>query len=427
MDNVKFSKCNFIPAEINHDLSKLIKAQDLNRVNIWSQMLNNSCRDNPNLLGPEGAGGKQRRAGPLGDDDLVQQIFGKDKNYLKNINNLNNDPNASRQLQVLTLPDPPNDKNDATISTPRTATIKRIAKTSSGNYTNNIYKLFNLDDYKDLFFIIDTGDNFVTNFLRTTKPPEGVGDVNLNIIHSPETCADSACKKTGPDAHIWSQQYAQGFPKCFSWYNHISPPVNVNDNVMLTGYRIQTTPNPNETRGYIMAQTWLKYEENGYVTRAHQPDDARQENNRDTVLKKLQALNLTRPGDKEKASLAVQTKRSGDHLQIKAAIDQPDNAVQNGNKIGDDGYQLIQAPPPFVTTGPNAISLSRGKTHTKEWYKKRTFFVTIDWPALCYATYHQVNTIFVFNSTNDDSFLLSVTFPGNEPNDAPGSAEPQRV
>ena len=173
-----------------------------------------------------------------------------------------------------------------------------------------------------------------------------------------------------------------------------------------------------------MKQTWLKYEENGDTTRAHQPMNARKENNKNNVLQKLKALDFTVPADQEKASLAVQTKRSGDHLQIKAAIDHPDNAVQNGNQIGEKGFVLVQSPPPFQTTGPNAISLSRGKTHTKEWYKKRTFFVTIDWPALCYATYHQVNTIFVSNA---ESYLLSVTFHGNEPDDAPGSAEPQRV
>lgn len=134
---------------------------------------------------------------------------------------------------------------------------------------------------------------------------------------------------------------------------------------------------------------------------------------------------------KRLASWLVQRKRGGDYLQIKSAYEFPPEAKKSAQAaitIDPDGdeamvYKLYQGPFYAMYTGSagNPTSNLNEKTRiyngghlknnnipvgvstklkTRKWYRNRTYVVTGDWPAFCYASFNRINCILVCQGGN---------------------------
>ena len=428
MADISFSKCNFITAELNHDLySPTVAATDLDRYRLWSWDVIDSCNRSPHLLGPLGASGfdarlgavrggwaPQRRTSSEGDDDLVKQIFGHTKDRLKilagnikDVSLIDVHGYTGRNISILG-----ENSTDQFSSRYNTANIKFYQKPfNNTSYNSNLFKLLTkgtgpYGQSIDIFLVIDTGDDLVMK-LKEINNPGGVNDVNINVIHTVETCADSATSVKKPDNISWGgrDRPRLNYPKCFSWYYAERSVINGNNNSMLSNYKIITEP-LRTNNDYKMQQNWRRVGAAAATPASYRTLDARKDGSKEKALIKLKLLksahggtfdNFT-PAEMASASLAIQIKRSGDYTQIDAASRVPYNIRMNFGK-----YLLKSAPPIFYNNTWVAYDdapqnpITRGLDHSQAWYKERTYFVTGDWPAFCYAAYRGVNAILYYN------------------------------
>ena len=215
-----------------------------------------------------------------------------------------------------------------------------------------------------------------------------------------------------------------GVPLIFSWYCNGREESQNNNALMMSRYSIITKPqvienaNPNS---YKMSQFWQGGTDGVGGINIF---DAGKENSIAALKKKMlddQIIPPNRPiGDKNvnqslaaQASLLVQRKRSGDYLQIKTAYEFPAKAVASYNN--PLLYRLVQGP--FnalyqqhangnlnINTNTSLGGLGNLKGlqipqdqnwKNEQWYRNRTYFVTGDWPAFCYATYNRINSIII--------------------------------
>ena len=448
MTDISFSRCNFVTAEINHDLHEMIKANYLKRYNIWGTKLHRSCSENKNLLGEAGVQGldeglRNRRTSSNGDDDLVKQIFSineggiikpVDKWVFFHRKDLFNENSQEKNINVLTFVGPKekdlskeqNKIRKAEVSVRREALLKSITEQSKNTFTNKIFDLFIPTNEKsnvsnDLFFIIDVGDELIKNILKNTAVPQELGSVNVHVIHAAETLADSARAKSPPDAVKWGKGVKPGYPQIFSWfYTKQRKNGEGMDNIMMSTFSIITKP---VYPTWKMEQIWIDHDSESCMSKKtamvnfddkpsqsgcvdYQTYDSRFYNNKPNVMKKLGEMIARNELETSPAiaSRLVQQKRSGDYLQILLAKTFPRDAANS-----DSHYILHNGPPGWQTTGVNSRTLSNGRQLTKEWYKKRTFFVTIDWPAFCYAAYHQVNAVLISRSSGPKT-IFTLTF-----------------
>tara|TARA_B100001094_G_scaffold76915_1_gene73267 strand:+ start:89 stop:1330 length:1242 start_codon:yes stop_codon:yes gene_type:complete len=405
--------CHFIPYEIKHDLGNPISTKILEEnlesftiglapnCNSVKKLKNTSYRDSTNI-----AHG--------GDDGIVKLFFGHDKEGLKKLLPVDR---GTIQENIRQLTD-----------TKPKMTIKRCVsnKNNHSKFTGEVANSWNLFQEKDeIFFIIDTGANFVTKILRGLDA--GTDPVpNIHIINTPATCGDSATKPL-PCAKAWKTEQTSNM-KIYSWYEFDkTKTTNVNDEVMLSAYEIVTEPAGNK---YIQKQKWYYYPPASSVSynlpapQQIQPviNNAKKENNITTIKKLLLEKLDTRSGKFNTdsgilPSWYVQRKRSGDYLQIKAAKNFPGHAAQESD--AQQYYWLQTGPPNTTTTGssptrifkPLQTQLSADISEKKEWYRKRTYFLTIDWPAFTYASYHGVNSILInYDTANKYNNIFMTRF-----------------
>jgi len=280
--------------------------------------------------------------------------------------------------------------NNRTESQFANATLKKYNKP----YNNTLFNLFETD-HTDLFFIIDTGDNFI-QVLKGLNP-DGPRSRNLHIIHSVLTLADSA-PKTKPD----SKNYKNNNEKVhlYSWYYKQPITIFENDSLFMSSFRVE---NKIQSIGWQVQQNWtLSGRGNVYFTL-----DAKKNNTKplvQTYLSKYLTSAITNGNDDTTlaTSLNMQKKRSGDYFQIWIAKEFPKRMSENnGNGVDDLVY----------VRGPN--KLKPPKDSDSEYYRKRTYFVTGDWPAFSYSIYNKVNTIMIFKHPRDvsQSCVIRVYFP----------------
>lgn len=246
----------------------------------------------------------------------------------------------------------------------------------------------------------------------------------INVINSPTTLGDPS-PTADPGAPSFSidkrlppstlnsntcfipggvQAELNACPLIFTWYynnKQISLPRNP---LMMSAYEIVMQPS-NPPQAWRMRQDWTGGME---PLRGDSVPNAAKEN-AVPALKKYMITNGIVPSDgndsnsitndqRAVASFLVQRKRSGDYLQIETAYEFPALAAKSAND--NSTYSLVLGP---FNSNKNATLAGSGNlktgqpilTRNTQWYRNRTYFVTGDWPAFCYATYNRINCILI--------------------------------
>jgi len=129
--------------------------------------------------------------------------------------------------------------------------------------------------------------------------------------------------------------------------------------------------------------------------------NAKKDNNVPAVSERIGKNNFDSPNlseaNKKEVNLCIQRKRSGDYLQIWMAKKLPVILTKNNF---EESHMLHVRPTERRRKFPIG--------EAKEWYKKRTYFVTGDYPAFCYAVYNKINCY--FNPPIPNGYILRVQF-----------------
>jgi hypothetical protein len=257
---------------------------------------------------------------------------------------------------------------------------KKNLDTGEEKFENELFNLFsnNLtadeNGWIDIFFVIDTGDNLV-KLLKGLKPPGGK-KYRFHIIHSVYTLGDSA-PKSPPN----SLKYRCRNPEVqlYSWLFTDNPPINSRDPIFMTSYNINCTV----LHRWKVYQIWKDGEQLIWQTW-----DSKDDHTAPQAKKEIE-----KRGDiyDRNNNIDIQKKRSGDYFQIRFAKKFPrymanrrNLDLQVYNRTGYDTTSLIDDQSKFHTLFAN--------DHQAE-YRKRTFFVTGDWPAFSYSLFNRVNSI----------------------------------
>jgi len=361
MAQEQFSKCNFVNTEINHDLNPPISV-NRNRSEPFIA-LSRSYLDAQD--GQSGCNNFLQGFNFKNDSEIVQLVFGATIEQLRN-------PQVQGQeipIQVLSK----TENNSNIVSSKVQASIHKYNKP----YNQTLFNLFPELDH--VFFIVDTGDNLIQTLKGLTynngAPP------NIHVIHSALTLADSA-PKTLPDSKNYNSQNPT--VRLFSWY--LPEPIEIprNDRLFMSAFRINNLKF--NAPGWKMRQDW--FDGNNLL---YQTFDAKKENSKPLVKTYLSSNlegilgNMNNNDNKRAGSLNMQKKSSGDYFQIWIAEMFPQYAAAAINNI-------------VFVRGPQNIQLPQAD---QPWYKNRTYFVTGDWPAFCYAAYNKINAIMIFKHPTD--------------------------
>ena len=375
-----WGKCNFVYTEINHDLNPPVYKKNV--------------LENLNFIDAIKSGLDQ---GPYGCSNATQFDFRDDAGVVAQIlgmtlDEVNNDtslkPGVETQIQILSKMN-----NTNTQSVRVTGTLFKEAKVpgaASTTYSNSlINQLLSppaLVKPDNIYFIIDSGDELIARYLKPLSP---VHPVNLHVIHSMTTIGDSAPKKK-PNAKDWETNNLKVL--IHSWYFNQPVIIPQNHDDFMSNYLI-TCRLINATKWYI-GQTWSIVLPTGSSNIIYNTNDSHVDNNKKAVRDELSnlintgALNSAMSSaKKQEFALSVQKKRSGDHLQIIFAKEFPKflaDTANDANFIYYAGKSLVSG-----TSGSPRNGLTEAEI------KSRTYFVTGDWPAFCYACYLGVNCIIV--------------------------------
>jgi len=388
----QFSKCNFVNTEINHDLNPPVSTRE----NTHDEDFLRISRSYLDQNGVVGCNNFLDYFEFFNDSAIVEKITGYTLPDIKNI-----EPNQDIIFNPLVKKVDNNRINSERIQ----ANIKRYSKP----YDSRLVNLFP-NDQDDVFFIIDTGDNFVQILKGLTINRET--PLKINVIHSVVTLGDSA-PKTLPDSKNYHSENRTVF--LYSWYYSIPIEISANDDLFMSSFRINSNLSG---LGWKIRQDW-------YLDQAllYQTLDAKKENSKPLVktylsknltgavnsLRNTQANITEETQEKIKTnSLNMQKKRSGDYLQIWIAKKFPEIIVDNNDNGGN--LIFVKGPSPTNTQFPNVELASIDEK--KEWYKKRTYFITGDWPAFSYAIYNKINAIIIFKHPTDplQSCIIRVFF-----------------
>ena len=352
-------KCQFPPTEINHDLNPpLTTSLTSNRFfkGIYATSLgeceNNSMYNSSFRL--------------KNDMNMVSYIFEP-----LNIDDIKSVPTRYDHTDVIDV------RTNGSISS---CTIQGFNKP----YTNSIFELF--ADFEDIFFVIDTGDNLVQLLAGLTPPSK----INIHQIHSMVTLADSA-PKTIPN----SPKYKKSNPSVilYSWY--YSEPITIDhrDPLFISSFRIENSRAVNSNTDWDIKQKWTLPAEAGQTTYINSVTNAKKDNNKNVVKSYLETYVIPKIdyafSDKDKihGSHFIQRKRSGDYLQVLFAKKVP------GLMKSDPSVRFEVKNTPYGR--PETFDKIQEK-YDENQFRERTFFITGDWPAVCWAVWNRVNTIMVF-------------------------------
>jgi len=370
--------CNIIQTEVNHDLKSVIPIQ-----------LNKSHSFNLNV-----ARNKSGICDTLKRSDFLQNFdFFDDGQFVshitqKNINNLKE--NYS--------------KDDLYIRTRFTRQSNGIRGASTifkpKPYSRSLFQLFNLvndhsqvddDEWIDIFFIIDTGDNLV-KALKSMIPRR---KYRFHIIHSVFSLGDSA-RKTLPNSSSYNCYNPN--VRLYSWLFSEYPKVNPRDSIFMTSYTIKCSILSQP--GFKVYQRWeIDDEEDGTTTVEHETWDSKKDHNNTNVKAEISRQFSVNDRDNH---LSIQKKRSGDHFQIWFARRFPRYMSSRYNM--DLQYASHAIPPDFLN------NLQEGKS--TKYFHEKTYFLTGDWPAFSYSLYNKINTIMFAKHPRDQeqTGFLSVAF-----------------
>jgi hypothetical protein len=222
MTTKEFSKCEFINTEINHDLNPPVNISTQQQPSF--KRISRSYLDYNEAYGCNGFLGDTNEI--LNDSDIVQKILSHSIQDIRSTTGSNDINKLGSEINIYPLV---KISNNRTTSQVANATLKKYKKP----YNNTLFNLFETD-HTDLFFIIDTGDNFI-QVLKGLNP-DGPRRRNLHIIHSVLTLADSA-PKTKPD----SKNYKNNNEKVhlYSWYYKQPITIFENDSLFMSSFRVE--------------------------------------------------------------------------------------------------------------------------------------------------------------------------------------------
>ena len=354
-------KCQFPPTEINHDLNPPLTTslsskgpfKEIYATSIGECEKNTMYNNNFKLLN---------------DMNMVSYVFDP-----YDIDNIKTVPTRADHTFVT---------NVKTDSGPTPCKIEGFNKP----YTNSVFELFT--GFDDIFFVIDTGDNLVQLLAGLTHPSK----INIHQIHSMVTLADSA-PKTIPN----SPKYKKNNPSVIlhSWY--YSEPITIDhrDPLFISSFRIVNSraAAANSNIDWNIKQSWTLPDVAGQTTYINSVTNAKKDNNKNVVKSYLETYVIPKINsafsDKDKihGSHFLQRKRSGDYLQILFAKKLP--GLMKYDPAGR--FELKNTPFGRPETFYN-IQIN----YDENQFRERTFFITGDWPAVCWAVWNKVNTIMVF-------------------------------
>jgi len=358
-------KCQFPPTEINHDLNPpLTTSLTSNRFfkGIYATSLgecqNNSMYNSSFRL--------------KNDMNMVSYIFEP-----LNIDDIKSIPTRDDHTDVIDV------RTNGTISA---CTIQGFNKP----YTNSVFELFKDSDdkyFEDIFFVIDTGDNLVQLLAGLTPPSK----INIHQIHSMVTLADSA-PKTIPNSPKYKKN--NKLVILHSWYYSEPIIIDHEDPLFISSFRIENSraAGYDSITNWEIKQKWTLPAVAGQTTYINSVSNAKKDNNKNVVKSYLETYVIPKIdyafSDKDKihGSHFIQRKRSGDYLQVLFAEKLP--GLMKYDPSGR--FELKNTP-----YDPLPFSYIRDK-YTVNQFRQRTFFITGDWPAVCWAIWNRVNTIMVF-------------------------------
>ena len=345
--------CKFPRTELNHDLNPPMLAKISSTTNIIELIKNSTGKCEAETIDPK------ILKDLYNDQQMVEYVFKLTFDNFKKIKDIINLPLINGSTCLMSSQNKP--------------------------YNLELFNLF-IDPvtnilFQDIFFVIDTGDNLVQTLAGFTLPGPGGNEINIHQIHSNATLADSA-PKTRPD----SNNYKKGNPtvKLYSWYYNQVLKTDHRDRLLISSFDVTNT----KTDGtWDIRQNWQRGDYDNTVT------NAKKENNKNVIKAYLEtyviphSMRVFSAKEKIHSSYYIQRKRSGDYFQIWFAEKLP--------KIMKY-YQPGQFNPIITPTNAPEKTKSFIFEYTESEFKNRTFFITGDWPAVCWAVLNKVNTIMVF-------------------------------
>ena len=355
------------------------------------------------------------------DEGIVKAIMGLTKSQVQNIT-----ANTPYALDILQH-NPDNPLIESKIKRVRIQVCTHeVGHDYDDNHLLNLFILLGISDAAvDVFFIIDVGDHFVEKLRKiTTNLSRPANRLKIHVVHSAVTQADSA-SKTKPNAKVYTDTDNNKCVRVFSWWYNQPIIVNGADarNFFLSQYDIRTEPANVAAVGaaapadgaagaghsWKMRQTWTDSSV-APPNHVYETLDAHIYNSKPKVVTYLNTnlaaalpLNPANAIRKKHCSLDMQKKRSGDWLQIWMAHKLPEFL---SNRDNFKGMNKIQ----YSTTNPArpAVSATDIPVLTFPEYKRRTYFITGDWPAACYAIYRNVNVMLVINGSTKNNIKPAI-------------------
>ena len=351
--------CSILQTEINHDLKSVIPAT-VNKMRYFNENIarkhsgrcdwNNGEHFNSSLLSERG------EFKFLKDEELVGFITGSNIEGLKEL-----DPHTVKRETANVINDGSSDINYRFRAKP---------------FKRNLFGLFDQvpesHGFKDIFFIIDTGDN-LTKALKSLNPTDPLITYRIHIMHSIYTLGDSA-RKSVPDSRKFNSLNPR--VEIYSWLCTECFCIEPNDRYFMSSFKID----------WGFAQSNWKVRQRWFIgaNRVYTTDDSKKTNNNTNVRKEYTSL-----GNNDDRSLCTKKKLSGDHCQIWFAR-------RFAAFIASGKCKPIIS---YNTSANSSISsfdelIPQGtKKEKRDIIKGRTFFLTGDWPAFSYALYVKLNAI----------------------------------
>lgn len=284
----------------------------------------------------------------------------------------------------------------------------------------------------DVFLFIDTGQQILKYLAKSNisnKPSAGNNtQLNVHYMTSCLSLADSATQTTPEGKQFIGNANSAPDLRCYfySWYNSEERqvgPATTNSQIYSTNYTVTTRPFP-APKPYKMQQIW----QGGFNLNLDQIQyrvDVQDTNKsfsvpaiaRSDLKTKLDiAINALENNDSTKLEIvndvarSLAGKRSGDHLQIKDVLDFITH-------FDITKWFLVRG----YLGGPHNVSWNTGQKNfndfqylaninNQQWRRNRSFFVTIDWPALAWALYNEINVIFLYLGAGGVKKLIRFIF-----------------
>ena len=428
---------DFLNTEVNHDLKEVISHD----INIHEEFNSNVLRINSGLLPPPPPPPAPPPPPPLinfrNDEIIVSHVFGRTKQEIA--------AQVSGPISIC-------------VNTNSGHTVCAFVNIPQQNFSlvdffpslfpSQLQSLFpppqQQEVHKDIFLIVDVGDNFVAK-LKETHPPTGFS-FSVHQIHSVFTLGDSATCKTKPNSNKkYENKPAHLGCNIYSWEEKIRYTLPPRKSLALSNYQIEMKKS-NDSEWNI-EQRWsekrtdpttgrIVTDPTGRIVfgKVFYTPNSKHSNNVKKVCEEIRSY-ITASSDqtplahrvpwpptaqtqesKQYVEIPIQRKRSGDYLQIHHA-----KLFPIIMKKWVDSHSTTQPSPRFklLTGGVKGISSAQkqddfirrhsgGGIKDKKWYRERTYFVTIDWPALSYCIFNKINAIFI--SLYHKSYM-SFTFP----------------